>query len=260
VSATASFVVALSFAPELRTQSHPHISSSKMPDDIPTPVTEHVPRYYRPVYTKVVVAEAPVVPLLILTSYSHVPPLTPAPRLKYNLRSTPDPPKSIRDAHTGISKKLRDHMLHQDSFVDLLDKAEKDILHKMPVVEKEYKECLTPTSPILERRRTWSQQKYSDDEEDEVGDEDDEDGEAEDNEDDEDAVKERPTLRVGVFCERGQHRSVAFVEELAVRDWPKAWEVKIMHRDLGKKKGAGNKGRNGRKPPVRTASLVLDDD
>lgn len=228
-------------------------------------VTEHVPRYYRPAYTKVDVKAAPVVPLLILTSYAHVPPLTPVPRLKYNLRSVPDPPKSIRDAHTGISKKLRDHMLHQDSFVDLLDKAEEDINAKMPVAEKEYREGLTPTSPVLERRRTWSQQKYSDDEEVDGDDEDEDDEDAKENfeddgDDDEGTGKDRPILRVGVFCERGQHRSVAFVEELATRDWPKAWEVKIIHRDLGKKKGSNHKGRGGRKPPVRTASLVLEDD
>jgi hypothetical protein len=228
-------------------------------------VTEHVPRYYRPAYAKVDVKQAPVVPLLVLTSHCHVPPLTPAPRLKYNLRSVPDPPKSIRDAHTGMSKKLRDHMLHQDSFVDLLDKAEEDIKAKMQSAEKEYREGLTPTSPVLERRRTWSQQKYSDDEEDDENDGEDEDEDDDDKDgraDDEDDVsgKDRPVLRVGVFCERGQHRSVAFVEELATRDFPKDWEVKIIHRDLGKKKGASNKGKGGRKPPVRTASLVLEDD
>jgi hypothetical protein len=163
-------------------------------------------------------------------------------------------------------------MLHQESFVDLLDKAESDIKKKMPAVEREYREGITPTSPVLERRRTWSQQKYSDDEEDEA-DEDDEDDvtggnqQSEDNNDDDDdddedddPEKDRPILRVGVFCERGQHRSVAFVEELATRDWPKAWDLKIVHRDLGRKKGASNKGRGGRKAPVRTASLVLDDD
>jgi BMFP domain-containing protein YqiC len=224
-------------------------------------VIEHVPRYYRPVYKKVETKQAPVVPLLILTSYSHVPPLTPPPRLKYDCRAISDPPKSIRDAHTGISKKLRDHMLHQESFVDLLDRAEGEIQAKMQIAEKEYHEGLTPTSPTLERRRTWSQQKYSDDE---AEDEDDEDEASEDedkagDEDDDTKSKDRPVLRVGVFCERGQHRSVAFVEELATRDFPKSWEVQIKHRDLGKKKGANNK-RAGRKPPVRSASLVLDDD
>jgi hypothetical protein len=165
-----------------------------------------------------------------------------------------------------MSKKLRDHMLRQDSFVDLLDKAEEDIRNKMPVAEKEFKEGITPTSPVLERRRTWSQQKYSDDEEEEEEDEvdaDEEDEDADENAEDEgddNPGKERPVLRVGVFCERGQHRSVAFVEELATRDWPKAWEIKIVHRDLGKKKGSNHKGRGGRKAPVRTASLVLDDD
>jgi hypothetical protein len=158
-------------------------------------------------------------------------------------------------------------MLHQESFVDLLDKAEEDIKAKMPSAEKEYREGLTPTSPVLERRRTWSQQKYSDDEdededEEEDNDEDDQDTDGNADVDDDDVSgKDRPVLRVGVFCERGQHRSVAFVEELATRgDFPKTWEIKILHRDLGKRKGSNNKGKGGRKPPVRTASLVLEDD
>jgi hypothetical protein len=37
---------------------------------------------------------------------------------------------------------------------------------------------------------------------------------------------------VGCSFELGRHRSVAFVEELARREWPSEWEVQIYHRDV----------------------------
>lgn len=51
----------------------------------------------------------------------------------------------------------------------------------------------------------------------------------------------RPVLRVGCNCALGHHRSVAFVCELAARPWPKSWEIKVVHRDLGKKKIGGKR-------------------
>ncbi|KAJ7586914.1 hypothetical protein C8J56DRAFT_743953, partial [Mycena floridula] len=37
---------------------------------------------------------------------------------------------------------------------------------------------------------------------------------------------------VGICCEMGRHRSVAFIEELGCRKWPVDWDVDIHHRDL----------------------------
>lgn len=73
-------------------------------------------------------------------------------------------------------------------------------------------------------------------------------------------------LRVGVSCEMGRHRSVAFIEELSRRKWPVEWAVEVVHRDVGRqraprkgkaKSGAHEKG--GRRKGVRGGALVNDD-
>jgi hypothetical protein len=46
-------------------------------------------------------------------------------------------------------------------------------------------------------------------------------------------------LRVGVFCEMGRHRSVAFVEELSRRKWPREWVVEVVHRDVDRRRNWG---------------------
>ncbi|KAK3316848.1 hypothetical protein B0H66DRAFT_306556 [Apodospora peruviana] len=65
--------------------------------------------------------------VLLLTSHAHSPPLQPPPRLKYDLRSIDNPPKALRDSHTGVSKRLREHLLSHQDFNDLLDRVEADI-------------------------------------------------------------------------------------------------------------------------------------
>ena len=57
-------------------------------------------------------------------------------------------------------------------------------------------------------------------------------------------------LTVGVSCEMGRHRSVAFVEELSGLKWPQEWAVRVVHRDVDKRrqrkeKGKVNGGRKG---------------
>ncbi|KAM7183871.1 hypothetical protein V8F33_013322 [Rhypophila sp. PSN 637] len=49
------------------------------------------------------------------------------------------------------------------------------------------------------------------------------------------------TLSVAAFCARGHHRSVAFIEELAIRKWPREWEVRVIHHDLNRAKSAHGK-------------------
>jgi hypothetical protein len=44
-------------------------------------------------------------------------------------------------------------------------------------------------------------------------------------------------LIVGCFCALGKHRSVAFVEELARKQWPDDWDVEVRHRDVDQSKG-----------------------
>jgi hypothetical protein len=54
---------------------------------------------------------------------------------------------------------------------------------------------------------------------------------------------ETAVLRVGCNCALGHHRSVAFVEELARREWPHDWRVETVHRDVDKKRSAGTRAR-----------------
>lgn len=64
---------------------------------------------------------------LIIVSHAHAPPLSPAPTLKFDLRRVQNPPKHIRDAYDGRSKRLRNHMLQEDGFASLLNTAEAEI-------------------------------------------------------------------------------------------------------------------------------------
>lgn len=68
---------------------------------------------------------------LLLVSHAHSPPFSPAPALKLDLRRVTNPPKHIRDAYDGRSKRLREHLLHEDVFVNLLGTAEADIRAEM---------------------------------------------------------------------------------------------------------------------------------
>lgn len=68
---------------------------------------------------------------LVLTSHSHAPPLLLEPHLKFDLRKTSNPPKHIRDAYDGRSKRLREHMMASDEFCALLDTAQARIEEQM---------------------------------------------------------------------------------------------------------------------------------
>jgi hypothetical protein len=58
-----------------------------------------------------------------------------------------------------------------------------------------------------------------------------------------DIGEDRPVVRVGAFCAMGKHRSVAFVHEAARRAWPREWEVRVEHRDVGAVKRSLGKAR-----------------
>ncbi|KAG7286255.1 hypothetical protein NEMBOFW57_008562 [Staphylotrichum longicolle] len=69
--------------------------------------------------------------LLLLTSHAHAPPLQPPAHLKYDLRCIENPPKALRDSHTGLSKRLREHLRSHRDFCELLDRAESEIREAM---------------------------------------------------------------------------------------------------------------------------------
>lgn len=174
-------------------------------------------------------------PILHLTSHAHALPLQPAPDLKYDLRSTRNPPKEIRDRHKGTSKRLREHMLSQRGFVDLLSRAEADVLLQMEIrvaqwqahcqaeIEDKLSEDLQIPNAL---RNLQAGAKRAADAT----------GDGGENADD------APTLSVGASCARGHHRSVAFVEELSRKSWPKHWQVRVVHRDINQSRRTERRG------------------
>jgi hypothetical protein len=70
------------------------------------------------------------------------------------------------------------------------------------------------------------------------------------------------TVTVGVNCELGRHRSVAFVEELGHMKWD-GWEIVVEHRDLNvnasrsrKEKRKGDTDRGNRAEDLSSAVCV----
>jgi RNase adaptor protein for sRNA GlmZ degradation len=173
-------------------------------------------------------------PLVIILSHAHAPPLNPAANLTYDLRTVPNPPKAIRDSYTGVDKRLREHMRQHDAFRELLVRAEGDIKEALAVLigERGDGQVAVEDGGEDDDDESHGDESHVDDDEHEINDE-----------VDENHANDGPVLRVGVFCARGQHRSVAFVEELARLDWPRDWEVRVLHRDLGKERGGGKGGR-----------------
>ncbi|KAJ9130885.1 hypothetical protein NKR19_g9719 [Coniochaeta hoffmannii] len=184
-------------------------------------------------------------PVLLLISHARTPPLRKVPDLTYDLRAAHNPPKQMRDKFTGVDKRLREHMLGHGDFAALLDRAEgeiKALIRKMTEGDVEggvppLREWRPPRG-----RRPW-EVRNEEREEDEGKEGLDGEGEGGDvDEEEEEEEEERPTLRVGMFCVRGRHRSVAFAEELGQREWPREWEVRVVHRDLGRSNRKGSLG------------------
>lgn len=172
-------------------------------------------------------------PTLILYSHGRTPPLNPPPDLKYDLRSIPNPPKNARDAHDGRSKRLREHLLGELKFVQKLDEVESEILE---VMTARIAETVEKLENDRDRRDDREESRGNGEEEGHKPLEDEE--EDEDEHDPTEAV-----LRVGCNCALGHHRSVAFVEELARRKWPRNWSVQLIHRDIDRPRGNDKKAR-----------------
>lgn len=187
-------------------------------------------------------------------------PFRPAPQLKVDLRKVPNPPKAIRDAYTGVSKRLRDHMLEHDVFVELLKKAEAEIRATVESMIEPWRADKELTGS------TTREEVISKEDELKNGEEEEEENVADVEEEDdngstiEDIVNEsdRLVLTMGIFCAQGQHRSVAFAEELSRISWPKEWYLIVNHRDLGKKRG-GATNQSGRDRKIRGADMLEDE-
>jgi hypothetical protein len=205
-------------------------------------------------------------PLLLLYSHARTNPIA-HPDLKYDLRSVTNPPKQIREKYTGVDKRVQEHMRSHGDFGALVDRAEGEIRALMGLAVSAAKAAdsghvdmgeeggvkyrlvrpaatSTSVTGVDGAERVVGDGEEADSEEEDE----DENGDGEDG-DEEEEDGNRPRLRVSVFDVRGRHRSVAFVEELKERDWPAEWEVRAVHRDLGKPRkgsvgGYGNTRRN----------------
>ena len=182
---------------------------------------------------------------LVLISHGHSPPLNPPPRLRFDVRFLPNPPKHIRDAHNGTSKRLQEWMRTDAKFLTRRDEIKSEIeaamtrmtaeteQRKIARLRSEQKDLTTEDSePMVEMEQQIEEGEACDEE----GPPD------QDNIDNNDSTpRDQATLlRVGIFCAMGRHRSVAMVEELKNLPWP-GWHVVIEHRDIFKKHGAGKK-------------------
>ncbi|KAL2069854.1 hypothetical protein VTL71DRAFT_14533 [Oculimacula yallundae] len=180
-------------------------------------------------------------PVLILISHGHAPPLKPPPQLKFDVRNLTNPPKHIRDAYNGTSSRLQEWMLSDDRFVERRDIIRKGIQVVMMQMFSEREKGVLLKSGQTARTesnrapRDQYAEKVESEDTSEDGDETSSEVESSTEHTDETVP---PVLRVGIFCAMGRHRSVAMVEELAKMSWP-GWQVEVQHRDLNKKRGRG---------------------
>lgn len=211
-------------------------------------------------------------PTLILTSHGHSPPLNPPPDLRVDVRNLPNPPKHIRDAYNGTSKRLQEWMKENPVFIarrdairteieavmtKKMDEHEKKDVLKVEPKDNE-KDIQTQPPPTGNKSGTEQLDEAIDRNEDE-----DEDADASPTADeDDDSRDDEIILKVGIFCAMGRHRSVAMVEELAKISWP-GWQVRVQHRDITRKRGQGKKtgGRDKKSRGTRSGpSSYTDDD
>jgi len=211
---------------------------------------------------------------LVLISHGHSPPLKLAPQLKFDVRSLPNPPKHIRDAHNGTSRRLQEWMLSDPVFAARRDAIRSEIEARMTKMTSEHekkdvlkvdpersgKEDSEGIDQSHEKTRDQSPNSAQESEEEGIDDSASSDDEASHSsqEADQNGVS---TLRVGISCAMGRHRSVAMVEELAKLSWP-GWEVQVEHRDLFKKRSAGKKsgGKQSRGTRGGGISSLIEDD
>jgi RNase adaptor protein for sRNA GlmZ degradation len=208
---------------------------------------------------------------LILTSHGYSPPLNPPPDLRVDVRNLPNPPKHIRDAYNGTSKRLQEWMKENPVFIARRDAIRTEIetamTKKMDEHEKKDVLKVEPKNNVKDiQAQSLPTGKNSGVEElDEAIDrneDEDEDADSSSAADvDDDSRDDGITLKVGIFCAMGRHRSVAMVEELVRMSWP-GWHLRVEHRDIAKKRGQGKKagGRDKKSRGTRGGPSSYKDD
>jgi hypothetical protein len=242
--------------------------------------------------------------LISITSHTYAPPLQPTPDLKYDLRELPGPDNYTRGKYDGRSKHLREWLSKENGYAELLEKVEQDIMAKGRELEAEVEVVPAPevtadaketgekpnteevekkeeategaeqkavaekqeTSEEVEKTAVEGEEEAQDPEqsEDPAAVEPSDAGDLDKADEPQVPVKPPKVLRVGVCCELGRHRSVAFIEELARRQWPAEWAVEVVHRDVakgwGQRKGKGNRRDKGGRRKSLKGGVIDDND
>ncbi|KAK6954631.1 hypothetical protein Daesc_004598 [Daldinia eschscholtzii] len=73
---------------------------------------------------------------LYIISHDRHTELSPPPDLLYDLRCVPNPPKATRETHTGQSPQIRDGLMHDPKFRELLEEAKAEIHGAMQAAEE----------------------------------------------------------------------------------------------------------------------------
>ncbi|OCT48723.1 hypothetical protein CLCR_04576 [Cladophialophora carrionii] len=119
-------------------------------------------------------------------------------QLRFSVRDVENPPARLRKTHTGVSARLRKEIFGNQAARRRLDTMLQVVEAKMI----EFSKAHIQAEHTVEGLRSL--------------------------------LPVCPTLLIGIMCEQGKHRSVAFAEELGRKITPRdGWTVSVEHRDLG---------------------------
>ena len=146
--------------------------------------------------------------ILTFISYGHangplsVPNNPKTTKLVYSVRDVPNPPRSLRKKHIGTSRRLQKEIFLSKEGTERLEEIRKEVESEMNKMIETASSAHSAEMPIAI---------------DEIG------------------QRNSPlNLVVGIMCEEGRHRSVAFACELQRAIGKKAdWAIEVRHRDLG---------------------------
>lgn len=169
----------------------------------------------------------------------------------FDVRTLPNPPKHVRTSQSGLFKPLQEWLFSEPEVVEKADEIIRRIESLLQEAEKEdgVEDDGQPEEGGDQNygQKSKNEQNSITDVSDTDEDDEDEEDEEEEDEDDESEVD----IDIGICCELGRHRSVAVVETLGRRKWPKGWRVVVDHRDvhrqrseMSKRKGTRGRGRD----------------
>ncbi|KAK6542060.1 hypothetical protein TWF694_007831 [Orbilia ellipsospora] len=195
------------------------------------------------------------VTITIYSSGAHYGPLKPPATLRYDLRNITNPPKKLRDTLDGRSKKLREHLLNEQDFADLLESIISDILKEVDKLKNAIGGGEVPDGDAVAVTQ-HAQSSEADIEalgssgNTDVGDmkissskESTFQPPIEESFETSSSSRDEPIITVNCFCHLGRHRSASMVEELGRIKWPKEFQVKVFHRDIDRSRKKSGKQR-----------------